>query len=354
MTAQPGAARQETTAVGRAGSMAWNNAWQLMRSQALILTFRWVVTVCQILTILITWPLWQTRESPPMLPAVPLPSVDVGVPLLASLFLVWLMPVPGMIVHTLLVLYAVVVDQTRMQPEVFSLLFLLWGTLPSPTARAIARVHLVTLWFFAGFHKLVSQNFHDRTAQWMLEGLPAALQLERIAWLQASAGYMIALTEMALAVLALIPRTRAVAAILAFFVHATILFILMPTGHDWNEAVWPWNAALALAGLVMIMPWNTRPFESIVRCHRIARPLVVLLVVAPLGFYVGITDAYLAHHLYSSNTAVAVVYGSDEEEPERLDAATIGSIQCSAATRTPPVQAVLREDVPATGIPGCV
>lgn len=322
MAAQSGAARQEITTLGRAAAMVWKKAWPLMLSQTFMLVFRWVVTACQALTILITWPLWQVRETPPMLPAVPLPSVDVGVPLLASLFLVWIVPVPGMIVHTILVVYAVLVDQTRMQPEVFSLVFLLWGTLPSPTARAIVRVHLISLWFFAGFHKLLSQGFLDETAQWMLEGLPAALQLDRITWLQAGAGCMIALTEMDLAVLALIPRTRAIAAILAFLVHGTILFILMPTGHSWNEAVWPWNAALALAGFAIIMPWRSSPLESIFNCHRIARPLVVLLVVAPLGFYIGVTDAYLAHHLYSSNTASAEIYVSDVQEPENAAAAS--------------------------------
>jgi hypothetical protein len=38
------------------------------------------------------------------------------------------------------------------------------------------------------------------------------------------------------------------------------------------------------------------------------RPALVLLVVGPLGFYVGITDAYLAHNLYSANTPRAVVH----------------------------------------------
>jgi hypothetical protein len=232
---------------------------------------------------------------------MPLPAVDVGSVLLASLVLIVLMPIPGMVLHTGLLIYAIVIDQTRLQPEIVSLTLLMWGSLPMSTARAFAQAHLVSLWFFAGFHKLLSANFLHGTAQWML----AAMPLNPSRWLEARIGYIIALTEIALGVLAIIPRTRPVAAVLAFVVHAGILYVLMPTGHDWNEAVWPWNVVLAFSGFAIILPWKASPGRTLARCGRLARPLVVLLAVAPLGFYVGVTDAYLAHHLYSSNTATA-------------------------------------------------
>ena len=69
----------------------------------------------------------------------------------------------------------------------------------------------------------------------MLEELPAALQLDPIAWLHPPAGYGIALTMMALAILR---RTRAASALLAGIVHGTIQIILMLSGHSVNAAVW--------------------------------------------------------------------------------------------------------------------
>src|SRR5215208_5502504 len=85
-----------------------------------IIVFRWLVVVCQAATLLITWPLWQNHQVTPMLPALPLPAVDMGLLLLLSLLLILVKPLPGIIVHTVLTLYAVLIDQTRLQPEVVS------------------------------------------------------------------------------------------------------------------------------------------------------------------------------------------------------------------------------------------
>jgi hypothetical protein len=264
---------------------------------------RWLVAGCQAATILITWPLWQVHASPPMLPALPLPAVDLGVVLLVSLALVPVAPGRAIAVHTALLVYAVLIDQTRLQPEVVSLTFLMWGTLPNHTARTFARAHLVTLWFFAGLNKLFSPDFlHDR-APWMLTGLvdnPSP-------WLVDHFGYLVALAELGTGVLALLPWTRRLAAWAILALHAGILLDLSPLGHDWNEAVWPWNVALAVGGFAFIAPWQGSPLRCLKECHAWLRPALVLLVVAPLGFYVGVTDAYLAHNLYSANTPRAAV-----------------------------------------------
>jgi hypothetical protein len=55
--------------------------------------------------------------------------------------------------------YAVLIDQTRLQPEIVSLIFLLWGTLPDPNLKTLARAHLIALWCFAGLNKLLSPAF---------------------------------------------------------------------------------------------------------------------------------------------------------------------------------------------------
>jgi hypothetical protein len=267
----------------------------------LIVAFRWLVVGCQAATLLITWPLWEVHASPPMLPALPLPPFDLGPLLLLSLLLILIAPKPGIIVHTVIVLYAMIIDQTRIQPEIVSLIFLLWGTLPNPNAKALARAHLISLWLFAGINKLLSPAFLHGTAQWILAGLVRRPP----AWLENNIGYVIALTEFGTGVLAIFPRTRKLAGIVAFGLHIGILVDLSPLGHGWNQSVWPWNLALALAGFALISPWQESPLRSLAQCNRLVRPLIVLLVIAPAGFYVGVTDAYLAHNLYSSNVPTA-------------------------------------------------
>ena len=283
------------------GQAAWLRLNAGARASLATLAFRWLVVACMGATVLITWPLWGVHESPPMLPAVALPAVALGWPLLGSLAVILVAPVVGMALHTALVLYAVLIDQTRLQPEVVSLLFLLWGTLPHATAKALARAHLVSLWAFAGVNKLFSPAFLDETAPRLIGGLID----EPPARLLANAGYLIAATELGTGLLALVPRTRRLAAVVAFGLHTGILVDLSPLGLDRNEAVWPWNVALAFAGFALIWPWRESPWRTLLGCHRGVRPLLLLLVVAPAGFYVGITDAYLAHNLYSSNTASA-------------------------------------------------
>jgi hypothetical protein len=262
-----------------------------------MLAFRWLVIACQAVTIWITWPLWQHHDTPPMLPAAPLPSFDVGLPLLASLVVALFAPVLGFALHTLLLLYAMAVDQTRMQPELISLAFLLWGTLPNATLVTFARAHLISLWVFAGFNKLVSPTFLNETAPWLLSGLPFGAP----PWIEANIGYIIATGELLTGLLAIFPPTRLLAALMAFALHAGILLDLGPLGLNINESVWPWNVALAFAGFAFIAPWKESIFQSLRQCTPWVRPLVILLVVAPLGFQFGLVDAYLSHNLYSSN-----------------------------------------------------
>jgi hypothetical protein len=179
----------------------------------------------------------------------------------------------------------------------------MWGTLPSPTAKAFARAHLIAMWFFAGFNKLMSPNFIDGTAQWMLSGITT----NPSPWLYEHVGYIIAGTELTIGILAFLPWTRKLAAIGAFGLHTGILLDLSPRGHDWNESVWPWNIALAFAGFALIWPWHESPRVWFAGMQPLVRTMILVVLISPLGFYVGITDAYLAHNLYSSNTANATV-----------------------------------------------
>ena len=200
-----------------------------------------------------------------MLPAVPLPQVNLGLPLLLSLVAVVARPAVGVPLHSVLLAYAMLIDQTRIQPGFISLAILLWGCLPSHRAMMLARVHLISLWLFSGLNKLLSPEFMTETAPWMLRAYLA----DAPTWLQGNAGFVVIVAEASLGILALFPRTRKLVGVLACLVHLNILFVLSPWGRDWNAVVWPWNAALAVSGFCLIAPWRDGMIESLRRCGRI-------------------------------------------------------------------------------------
>jgi hypothetical protein len=178
-----------------------------------------------------------------MLPALSLPPVDLAAPLLASLVLILRWPRLGLGVHTGLVAYALATDQTRLQPQVVSLVLVLWATLPGAGPSLVGRTHLVALWAWTGIHKLLSPWF----VQWIGPRLAWALVPWAPASLHQAGGYAIALSELVLGALAVHPRTRRLAAGLACLFHAGVVvtLALLPRGR--NVAVWPWNVALAFA-----------------------------------------------------------------------------------------------------------
>jgi hypothetical protein len=261
--------------------------------------FRWLVVGAELITLLLTWQLWQNRPTPPLLPLLPLPAIDLGAMLIGSLLLILVRPKIGIALHTLLMLYALLIDQTRWQPQIISFLFLLWGTLPNLNFQMIARAHLIALWLWTGIHKLLSPGFLNVIGADMLRPI-----LPEFAYgLLPFAGYVIATTELLTGILAILPRTRRLAGIMAWGLHMGIFLTL--AAQDWNHSVYAWNVVLALSGFVFITTWRETPLKTLRQCRPLVRVIAILLVIMPAGFYVGIVDAYLAHSLYTPNTPLA-------------------------------------------------
>jgi hypothetical protein len=252
-------------------------------------------------SVLTTWDLWRVRVLPPMLPLVSLPRFDLGLPLLLSLTLVLVRPVPGVCTYAGLLVYAILIDQTRLQPQFVSFAFLLIGTLSSAGGQLVSRAHLVAMWLWAGLNKLLSPTFATVTGPSIVAAVVPAAPV----WLRVGGGVAIATAEVAVGVLACFVKTRRTAAVLAFCLHAGILGLLSPFGRNWNSAVWAWNAALATAGLALIVPWPDSLWRSIQTAPTLARAVAVVLVVSPLGFHIGVVDAYLSHNVYTENVPVA-------------------------------------------------
>src|SRR5882672_3549446 len=72
----------------------------------------WLLASCQAATIVLTWPLWQIHRLPPMLPALALPELNTGLILLITLGGIFLRPVEGLAIHTVVIIYSILIDQT--------------------------------------------------------------------------------------------------------------------------------------------------------------------------------------------------------------------------------------------------
>ena len=261
-------------------------------------------------TILLTWPLWQVRHfdpvpavyQSPMLPALPLPQLDMGWPLIVSLAIVLLAPRRGVPIHAGLLLWAILLDQIRLQVQCISLVILMAATLGIPSLKTLARSHLIALWFYAGFHKLVSADYYGSVIPFMTGFARGAVPL---AWQIVGIG--VAAFELQLAILAVIPRTRRLCAIFAVPFHLAIVWNLAVRLH-WNESVCPWNAALAVASVTLLWQWRTMVREDWRAASKWLRGAVAVVLLSPLLFYVGLIDPFLAYCVYANSSPTAAIY----------------------------------------------
>jgi hypothetical protein len=254
--------------------------------------------VLQGATVLITWPLWQTHADPPLLPMFEgLPQFDMGLLVLATLVLTLVRPKVGVLAHVTALAFAFAQDQTRLQPEFVSLALILLGTTTIQYSGVLVRAHLLSLWFWSGLNKALSLGFMTGAAQFIYGGLPL-----RIEALRPYFGWLVIASEMLAAIFIVVPKLRRVGVVLAVGVHLMILLVLLR--HRWNVSVWPWNVAVPFAAIAFF--WHSSSVTTPRERRVIAAALACIILVLPAGFYAGYVDAYLAHNLYTSNTARAV------------------------------------------------
>lgn len=252
-------------------------------------------------TYLVTWRTWNDRVDPPVLPLLsPLSGLPFGVPLIASALAAVRYPRTASVLHAALVVLAVLGDQLRIQPEVASLALLLVACSFGPSMRSVGRWHLSALWIWAGLHKLLS-------AGWTYGGAAYIARAAEVPDHRSTIAVLLPVAELGLGLLSLRRSTWIAVRIGAPLLHVGIVGVLV---HDsWNEAVWPWNLALAVAAPVLFRP--AEPMEASARptAARWATLAGLLLVLEPVGTYLEIGHPYLQHHLYSSSTPVATWCG---------------------------------------------
>lgn len=256
-----------------------------------------ITLLAELATILITWQVWGIRdatligqlqnEPPPNLPLVALPAISFGVVLLVSMLPVLIWPRVGVFVHGGVLLIACLFDQHRLEPQFMALWLLLWGCV-SQRGAWFARWFLASMWLWAGLHKLLSPEWFGVNSWDIVKrcGFNPHFYLA-FAW-------MVSIGEMSVGLAAIF--TRKIAAVLCLVQHVGILLFLSPLFYNFNESVWPWNAATAIVGAWLFWtapaPSKQRPLQWAV---------VAALYLVPATYYLGWINPHFAHILYSDH-----------------------------------------------------
>jgi hypothetical protein len=276
-----------------------------------VVALRLLLLACFAVTVVISWGLWDVRsfpsDLPPNAPLIDLPQVPVGAALLLAMAAMVRWPRAGWAALVTLLGLAMLADQVRMQPEVFSLTILLGATLPGTGPRLIGQAHLVALWFWAGLNKALSGGFDDGMSGFLAGELGVSSHADLIGWALPAA-------EMMTAALLIFRRTRPLGVALAVAIPIITIITFSPltgTGDVTNLVVWPWNVAIAAAALVL---FTDRLDDRTGSLRSMAPGWLAgagFLLVMPAGFYVGAVPAYPAHNLYSGNVATATMCSPD-------------------------------------------
>lgn len=294
--------------------MGVRSVWRSLAHWQIDPTSYFFLVICvtaQIATVLITWPLWEIRSSPINLPWVPgLPQIPFGILLIASLAGVLISPKKfGLAIHLAVLTAALLTDQMRCQPQVLWVAILTITCVWKPT-QPLCVWALVSLWLWAGIHKLISAEWFGSNSLLLLQQAGIPYSIDWCYWF----ALMIALSEIAQGLLA-IARPR-IAALTCAMLHLGITAFMLLI--QWNYSVVPWNICTAVVGTWLMR--QSAPANSFLKVAgftptstRTARPssrwlgsiAVAGLLLIPLGVYTGHVRHCFAHILYSGGLPLA-------------------------------------------------
>jgi predicted DCC family thiol-disulfide oxidoreductase YuxK/uncharacterized membrane protein YphA (DoxX/SURF4 family) len=212
-------------------------------------------------------------------------------------------------------------DQTRWQPWIYQYGFLLaalalfsWDSDDvegRERALNIARLIVATTYIFSGLQKL-NLNFINYDFPWIVEPITNTLPAARD--LLYALGVAAPFIQIGFGVGLLTRKFRRVSLVLAVSMHVFILAMFGPFGHDWNNIIWPWTAAMAGLDLLLFTGNQQFSFRDIFWGNRYPYHgcVLVLFAILPVLSFFNLWDSYLSSALYSGNLTEATIYATDE------------------------------------------
>lgn len=262
-----------------------------------------VGVLSQAATILLTWPAWQVRHSPPNLPWVAMtPQLSCGLVLLFSLAFVLVSPRKfGMVCFLTVLSFSIGMDQFRCQPQVIAITFMMAACVWLP-ARGLCLWFLISMWMWAGIHKLISAEWFTHISYGLLS--QTAVNPDGV---YRGFALLVGLSELGLAIAAWSRPRQAMVGCIGL--HCGISVFLLCIG--WNASVLPWNLCSAIVGAWLLHHADTNGPDLVQSSLffptlPVLRALVVAILIVPMGMYFGLVRHCFAHALYSGNLPLAL------------------------------------------------
>lgn len=226
-----------------------------------------------------------------------------------------------------LIVFLVLLDQTRLQPWVYQYSIMLTmlacappGELHTEAVRPVLAANqlvVASLYFWSGVQKL-SWSFGHEVIPGLLESAGIHLPISYLT----PVAIAIAVCESLIGLGLLLPRTRRATAWLALFIHLSVLLLFIATGR--NSVVWPWNVGMMAMIVLLFRHRDESPVEYVFRNVRtsslvdhLPKAALVVCGLLPALSFAGWWDLYLSASLYSGRTPIAVMH-LDESVPDQL------------------------------------
>jgi hypothetical protein len=313
--------------------------------------------------------LWIGPRSYPTIPVSSLvPGLDgtAAFGLFAALFVlsapILAAPKPQKYIAAFLAIIVVfcLLDQTRWQPWVFQYSFLL-ATLALFSWRGdddgglrrtlnIARLVVASTYIFSGLQKL-NLNFVEYEFPWIVQ--PITNRFPSTTNMLHLFGMGVPLVQVAFGLGLLTQRFRRASLVVAVSMHLFILAMFGPAGHDWNDIVWPWTAAMAVFDLLLFTGASEVSLREIMwtRGSTTHAAAFGLFVVLPFLSFFNLWDSYLSSALYSGNLTEAQIYTTDAAKNDLPATISRFLVHTSADTTVLNLQRWAIEDLNVTPYP---
>ena len=274
------------------------------------------LSICLLLQIYFSLPLWKSNRP---FPEFPVFDLSVTEPLLLGSLIVGLLMIVFLPYRikigywlSLCAMSALILsDLNRLQVWVYlqmSMLFVLGFRhyLSDEVKRIALQWMLAALYFWGGVHKL-NIYFVEDIFPWLLEPLIGKQDSPVLSFLAVCA----AIFEMMIGLLFLIGSYRKIAFYLSLVFHLGILFLLGPSGHSWNAVIWAWNVAMIAINYYLfyqspLISWEDR-FRKFKQIPIFATALIFFGLLPALN-RVNYWPEQLSFKMYSGTQSEAILY----------------------------------------------
>jgi len=291
-----------------------------------------VVALGFLIALLITYKLWLTGRSFPLVPVIPLtfnlPSfLDYYIffALIILLFFIMIFPNPRKTIFLFAAIFFILVffDINRLQIFNYQYIFMLlalglfsWNykdTVSTTRILNICRLMIICIYFWGGLQKL-NLYFFLFSFPWVIEPVIKITPNILHSFIYFS-GTIVPFLESGIGIGLFFKKTRIYAILGATILHCMILFTLGPLGHNYAPSIWPWNVVMIL--LVYLLFWNeTTSFKNLfwIENDIFQNVILVLFGILPFFSFFNFWDTYLSFSMYAGNINYAYMDFTNNNE----------------------------------------